>query len=381
MSFWLPMGFDTADGSTPLPAQPYGAGGGSRLVGTADPVGMLQVFGDDDGTNVQEPPGSPELERVEQATFRHTFRTTYNNALALIEGLGRGTFVSDRGGRIWRILSSNITKGRAGYAELSVVAESISFDSPPDDFQIIPVELGINIIKHPRYFYALYPTAADFSTVVGSGGDITTVANVKQAIIRAIQTYQDSPFFPSSNTVNGLVQNNIILGITSGSIDAQVSGTTKTIDYTADASCLLAAAAAQEIIQKLWNQLDSPYLAGWQITWSQYYFSPPYLNPGSYIENPFGIVPDYFLSPSQNGSDSIFDFFADDNPQDFSITGDVGGAVDISWLRKADEIEYQRTWFKITRTWVGSPIGHWDAQIFSSGPRPSIPADYLPLAF
>ena len=141
----------------------------------------------------------------------------------------------------------------------------------------------------------------------------------------------------------------------------------------------MAVAAAGEIIQKLWYQEDTPYVAGFQVTWSQYYFAPVYENPGGYVENPFGIVPDYFLSPSQDGSNTIFDLMAQINPQCYSDNGSSNGNVNISWLRKADEVEYQRTWFKVTRTWIGSPIGHWDAQIYSGGERPQLPANYLPL--
>lgn len=377
--FWLPSGFDRADGTTYIPSQPVGSGGGPIRIGTPTPVVNLAIFGGTGTEQVQEFPDSPEIERAEQCTFQHRFRTFWEVAKQYIYALGRGTFVHDTNGNIWRVLSSKIQSDRGGMAILSVTAESISFDSPPDDYQMIPVELGINIIKHPRYFYSLYPVLSDFSTSVGSGGDTATVAQVKQAIIRAIQTYQDSPWMPTANNINGLFQNKIIESLVSGTVPTQVSGVTKQVDTTANASCALALAAAQEIIQKLWNQIDNPYMAGFQITWSQYYFAPTFENPGSYIENPVGIVPDYFISPSQDGSNTIFDQIAEINPQCYSTTGASGGNVDISWLRKADEVEYQRTWFKVTRTWIGSPIGHWDAQIFSGGSRPSVPSDYLPL--
>ncbi len=393
MAFWLPFGFDRAsDPNNPnLPSQPLGSAAGLRAVGTPQPAGDLIVAGDNNGTNVQENPDSPEIERAEQATFQHKFKTTWANACALIVGLGRGTFLQDSGhyittsgtGTIWRVLSSKIQAMRGGYAELSVVAESISFDSPPDDYQMIPVELGIDIIKHPRYFYALYPSGSDFTDLVGVAGNQATRAQVKQAIIRAIQTYRDSPYFPQAGqvTLNGIVQNSIVNYFIQSLIPTILppSSNESQINVSGDAGCLLAIAAAAEIIQKLWNGLDSPYMPGFQVTLTQYFFAPVFENPGGYIESPVGIVPDYFLSPAQDGSNTIFDQMAAINPQCFSLDGTATGTVNISWLRKADEVVYERTWFKITSTWIGSPIGHWDAQIFQNGPRPSLPADYLPL--
>lgn len=384
MAFWLPMGFNRADGTTPLPANPQGSAGGTKVVGTPDPVGMRTKFGDSTNDKVEEEVDSPEIERAEQATFQHRLKTSWANCLALIPMLGRGTFVDDSFGNVWRILSSKIQSARGGdRGTLSIVAESISFDSPPDEYQLVPVELGINIIKHPRYFTVLYPSPADFSTTVGKGTQTSTVANVKQAIIRAIQTYQDSPFFPSANNVNGLIQNQVINAITASKIPVQSGSATNTIDTTAgagSAACLLAQAAAGEIIQKLWNQEDNPYIVGFEIKWKQYFFAPVFENPGGYIETPVGIVPDYFLSHSQFGPDTIFDQMALLNPQSYSTDGTSSGSVNISWLRKADEVFYERTWFAVTRTWVGSPVGHWDAQLYTQGPRPTTPGDYLTLA-
>ena len=48
------------------------------------------------------------------------------------------------------------------------------------------------------------------------------------------------------------------------------------------------------------------------------------------------------------------------NPQCYSLTGAYGGGNYVSWRREADEIDYERTWFKVQRSWVGSPVGFWD---------------------
>lgn len=397
----LPVGFDSADGVTPLPPQPSGSTGPYAQLGTPAPDGDVQVISNDNGNpTIENDPNFPIIERAEQATSQNKLKMSWSACLYYIALYGRGTFVTDSFLKVWRVLSSSIQRVRSGeqVGEFSLTLESISFDSPPDEYQDIPVELGINIINHPRYFWALFPTKDDYNTTVtiegGSGPTTTNVANIKQTLIRQIQTYQDAPYFPPTNSsvlnYEGLLQNQIVSAITNSTIQVTVDGTSYTYTNTAEASAEIGAAfyAAGEIIQKLWYQLDTPYLAGRQVTWTQYYFAPVYLNPGGYLEDPVGIVPDYFFSPTQNPYTTVYDQFAQRNPQAYSNDGTTSGAVNISWLRKADEVEYQRTWFRITRTWIGSPIGHWDAQLFSNLDRPNlsnynkyptVPQAYLPL--
>jgi len=142
---------------------------------------------------------------------------------------------------------------------------------------------------------------------------------------------------------------------------------------------------AKEIIGKLWRMEDSPMLNGWEITWTEYYFRPPSLNGGAYIENPINAVPplpDYFYSTAYppNSSQTIFDAMASQNAQSYSSNGLKSGATSISWLRDADSIEYQRTWFRVTRKWLGAPIGSWDSDLYgavlSNGERPSDASHY-----
>jgi hypothetical protein len=381
MAFVLSMGFDTADGVTMLPLQPSGSVGAGSVLGTPTPTGCLYIYGINDQTQlVQELSDSPEIERAEQCTFVHTFITTWANGLVLLPMLSRGVFVTDSFGNIWRILSAKLQKGKGKTGKLSIVAESISFDSPPDDYSIEPTQLGINIIKHPRYFWALNPSpdnpvdnANDFTAIanpvdVGKGLTGWTVAEVKGACIRAIQNYIDSPFQPSGNTVASGLQLQLISALSSGTIPIGPSGIFPNITNT---TALFAIAAAGEIIQKLWKNEDTPYLPGWTIKWTQYYFAPAFLNPGAYIEDPTLVVPDYFISPQQDGSNTIFDHLAAINPQAFSSTGYQGGSAALSSLRQSDSQDYQRTWFAISMTWVISAVGTWDTEIFSGGNRPS----------
>lgn len=398
MSFYLPVGPDKADGATELPLQPRGSGGPTMKIGTPTPADKIKTFGGDPPYHIQELPDSPEIERAEQATFMHRVKMKTTTAWNHLTQMGRGTFVEDSLHNVWRILSAKMTSGRGGWSELSYVAESISFDSPPDEYRINPVELGVNILKHPRYYWALSPTQFDNTTYATVGEVTVTARDIKETLIRAIQNYMESPFFPTESKMSGLLQEIILGRIKNGHIDmfVPVAGAdyTKKIDdpvkwngYFDDLPAgnydqaivsvpcdlskpndivAIAIAATREMISKLWRQEDTPYTVGFEIVWTQYYFAPVYENPGGYRESPFGIVPDYFLSPSQDGSNTIFDAMAQINPQCYSLNRQPGGAgqVNISWLRMADECEYQRTWFKVVRRWRGCPIGTWDHDLY-----------------
>ena len=399
----LPHFLDRADGSD------YGAG----PVGAPTPAKAITVQsylegGDPTAYQIQEDVDSPTLERAEQATITKSFHDlSWTEACTRITGLGRGGVLIDKFGNQIRILSSNIQSQRGDKATLKIIAEGLSFDTPPDEFSITPVELGINIIKHPRYYSALNP----------AGSGLTTIqSQILQCIIRTIQTYQDSPFFPSVANLNGLVQCNIFDTLKGGNLTYTIPNPNYEPTYTAtpllplgtpdppaptankdpnpinlmrayskgtsDPVVLLALAAAKEVIQKLWKIEDSPYMVGYEISWSVYYYRPYPLNPGGYVENPITkanpALPDYFYSPDNppHSRTTIFDELAFWNPQCYSDDGTISGFPAMSCLRKADTIEYQRTWFKVTRSWLCSAIGVWDTDINSGGPRPAVPSDY-----
>ena len=435
MGFALTWGFDRALGYA-VPLSPYGSGG-TGVVGTAPPAGSVLIT-DVNGNSItlQEDTDSPTIERGVQCTAKHSFTMSYSAAINLLDYLPMGTILEDSNGNIWRLLTANVQSEVGTQAKLITVSESVSFDTPPDEFQINSVDLGIDIIKHPRYFPNLYPTADEMGTLIGQ---------VKEAIIRAIQTYRDSPFFPATSQLtqflNGQVQN----GICSTLVNGQQVVTLPNINfnplfpvvyqYTTDPdtyiqdgnsinfvpaypdkatvpllqvndpsvyvsvdnitidndSIALAYAAAQEIITKLWRQEDSPYLSGIEIKWSQFFFLPPIFNMGSYLQDPTLIVPDYFLQPdrpltelpprggvlpSPPLGDNVFDQNAIINPQDFSDDGTILGITQISWLRKSDEVQWDRGLCKITYSWVGSAIGYFDTDIYGATVRPSTPEEY-----
>ncbi len=418
-----PTGLDRGDGVTPLPIQPLGSVG-SGTFGTKNPDGsVIQQVAGGGAQPPQERPDSPSIERSEQCTISHRLTMAWSDGLDYIKAIGRGVFQKDSNGLIYRVLSATLNSLSSDQSELIITSESISFDSPPDEFQCVPVDLGINILKNPRYSFALSPVAGDNGTYTTVGETNISFTNVKSALIRMIQTYTDSPFFPSADNVNGLIQSNVIQQLTKGSGDATfisvsvpIHGpaydtTKKMIDppvWDGTAANLpagnysyaiinvpvnlsdptdpiaIAIAAAKEIISKLWRQEDTPYITGYQILFSQYFFAPTFLNPGGYVEDPTTIVPDFFMSPSQDGTDSIFDKLAWYNPQDYATNGQrpssfndsMASMASISSLRKADEIEYQRTWFKVTSQWAIAPIGVWDKDLYNENDRPSSANDY-----
>ena len=266
--------------------------------------------------------------------------------------------------------------------------------------------------------------------------DTSSQAAFKQQLIRALQTYRENPAVPNDGVINleGKYQEEITMYLKAlktmvktenpnfnsawGADDPPIPGTTYAdnsnlpyplaatdgLDYNPQyyytgfnfsipandpgGKVLLAAAAALEIMQKIWRMEDTPYVVGWQITWSEYSFRPPSLNPGGYIENPSTAnppLPDYFSStsypPSSSTANSIFYKMAQYNPQCYSANGQYGGSTSISWLRKADEMEYQRTWFKVTRTWIGAPLGAWDGDLYGQKQRPTFATDYTQMKF
>lgn len=363
----LPSGFSRADGLSGRPGTPTPAGAvtidtaaGTKLAVTEAPV--------------EEHPDSPEIERAEQATITHKFSMSWDEAVTRMTFLGRGLVETDEFGNGTKLLSAKICHKPGGMAELQTVSEAITFDSPPDQFQIVPVELGINIIKHPRYFYAF----------LGSGiGSATEYKN--QMVIRMLQNYFEIPTQAYRDSLTALLYDSLASEGSVGDPIPQWDDDQSEFDGSFVAGTTMAKRAALEIIQKYWRGTENPYIVGYQISWSSFYFRPPYLNPGGYIEDPIfdatPQLPDYFWSPDfPPTSNTIFDFMAAINPQCYSDSGLPNGVPTLSWLRKSDEIDYERTWFKITRSWIGSPVGYWDTELYTSDRRPQTFSDYLELS-
>lgn len=430
----FPTGLDRGDGVTVLPKQPLGSGGAGGTFGTPTPPEARQTS----SQTPQEDPSSPDIERGEQGTIVHQFNLNWNDGLDYLPGLGRGTYLQDSAGNTSRVLTTRLKSVRGDQAQLTVTAESISFDTPPDEFSITPSDLGADIIKHPRYFWALNPTSTDSNNFETVGSTQVSLTKIKSDLIRMIQTYRDTPMFPSNDYVNGLIQSTIMAQLSNGTV-----GFTTTVDnphfdptkpavatqaydgFPADIPAgnsqllslfipydptnitdgmTIAIAATKEIISKLWRQEDVPYFPTFEVRFSQYFFAPPFLNPGGYIEDARDVVPEFFFTPYQGtlqtvlargdfGSSfsnldtvqpqgftnaSIFDNFPGINPQSFSSDRKSAGAafLNISSLRKADELEYQRTWFRKTSTWIIALNGHFDPDLYTESAGPQVSTDF-----
>ncbi len=406
---------------------------GTNGLGTPSLAGQIVVnttFGptnDVDELPTQEMDDSPIFEWAEQCTVTHRYKGSYDNCIGIGAIYQRGTLVTDDFNNYYRVLSATAQYGGGGGANslLTIVCESVSFDVPPDQFNIRPVKLGLDIMKHPRYYYNLMPTnqMPNYTGINDTNAQIVA----KQAIIRAIQAYRENPFIPTTNNINnmvGLLHDTVMTNFCSGTFTVTLSNpnfnsalpatpqdpigklysgspyppaatsgsptpnpATYCLSFNTSLSdpnnkVTLALAAAQELIGKLWRMEDSPLINGVEMEHTEFWFRPPPLNLGGYIEDPFGnnpqtgiktaspVVPDYFYStsnpPNQNFSDSIFAALSTFNPQCYATNGQFNGPVSISWLRDADVMEFDRTWFRVTRKWLGAPVGCWDMDIYAA---------------
>ena len=326
-----PNGLDRADGEDGRPGTPT----------PSDAVGYNTSDGGD--YFFEEAPDSPDIERAEQTTILHKFEVDKNTGVDLISGVGRGYLMIDSYGDETRVLSSRLTYARGDRWTFQVTAESKNFDTPPDEFEIETVELNPAAEKHPRY------------------SDLT----YQQRYLVRQQNISDAQ-----------------------DLAEQYQGALDTI-FASGAGSELQQSEAEELLLKLHKGESNFYLPGFKVTWSQYFWYPQALNPGGYIEDPIqqGGLPAQFwstLDPSEDPDpqDNIFSELANYNPNIYGTATNVDDdsgpdqvESNISWLRLCDTMHYQRTWYRITRSWIGAPIGHWDYEWYTIGEDGS-PAPY-----
>ncbi len=361
--------------------------GAAGFFGTPDPAGAVRVDTSDgvgpvsgaaNGTP-QEGAKSPVIESAEQVTISKHWHMSFAEAVTRQSGLGRGTIRVDSYGNVTRVLSSKLARREGDMADFEVVSEGLSFGTPWDRFEMVPVELAVNIMKHPRYLYAL-DGATDDERLLNQG------------VIREIQHYMANPSSEfRRSTVKRLYYSIGYPGtVTSGvanpanSFSVTPAGTTTPITVNPVTGTDMAKRAGLEIVMKHWRGEETPYIVGFMLVWTRYYFRPPHYNPGGYVENPLTqavpALPDYYYSTTYPPDDdtTIFDWIAEYNPQCYSGSGLPGGTPLISWLRKADVVSENnsRLWFECVRTWVGSPVGYWDPSLYAATRRPQVPADY-----
>lgn len=315
-----------------------GAPGGGNFAGTPSLASQIGVnaggvnSGRSSGGNptlslFEELPDSPELEFGEQSTITHRFKVDYITGTTLMSIYPRGYELTDSRGNKTRVLSTklNMVDKSGLVAIFTMVCESYSFGNPPDEFIIDTNEINPSIEKHPRYSNLTY-----LMRYYVRQANVTDDIDLQQVYDNCISN----------------IENN---GGTSDQEDA-----------------------AQELLFKRHKGIDSFYLAGFKISWSKYYWYPQVMNPGGYIEDPFkdGGLPAYCWSVDQTPSGTnIFSQVEQFNGTMFQIA-ETSAPWGLSWLRQADVQVLQRTWWRVTRTWVGGNLGTWDNEIYNQSLQP-----------
>jgi len=338
---FIPSVFDRADGGlttqwgTPTPAGSLGinwSDGQASLSGTgANPVSGPDIFG-----NIQvfeESSDSPIFDVGEQTTITHKFFVDYLTMQNIVITYKRGYEIYDNtsgplGPNLSRVLSNNaqpIPKTGGLIWTLAQTTECMSFPGPPDEMVYDIVELNPAAEKHPRYSALSYGQRSLVRTA-----EISDFADVTQ------QAKSNFGTFPSSSNQWANQQGQ-----------------------------------AYELYFKKQKGEDSFYLSGYKLQYSQYFWYPQDINPGGYIEDPFTVIPYQFWT--DDFGENIFSLNATWNPNLYpnpNATPPLDPPYGLSWLRQTDTQVLNRTWWKITYTWIGAPLGHWDNEWYNSALQP-----------
>jgi hypothetical protein len=307
------------------------ATGTSGFLGTPTPATQPAYFAPNPNFIFEEDATSPSIERGEQATIVHTFHCDPVVGTTLIQGLSRGVIQQDSYGDFTRILTARMDYERAGKVRITTTSEGLNFDSPPDEFGVEVAEFNPALFRHPSFLPLLSYNVQPGTALIPINPAYSTGPQIIASIIQAA----------NQSTVQS--QNSFLANLNPGN-----TGNTVVTNL------------AQLLLSKYQQGVDTFYLAGYKVSWSSYWFLPPLLSPGGYIEDPVysGFLPAYFWSDNGTPSgNNIFTYLAEF--VDSTLYGNG-----ISWLRLGDSIQYQRTWFKITRQWLAGPYGHWDTDIY-----------------
>jgi hypothetical protein len=310
------------------------------------------------GSFLEEDPASPRIDFSEQTTVQHVLWCDcgipgspgmYNGTLAMmIPLIQRGQIYTDSYGDVSRVLNSVVERAMPNICRITITCEGMNFGLPPDEFSVEPMEINPDLMKHPRYNYGQNGnTDTGYGLTAQQKGILRyalSLNNIQaQDAFNAIFGSPDS----SGNYVFPFVSSGFYPGgkVTWSMAQAQM---------------------AWEIIQKTWRGEDTWYLPALVITWSTYIFPLvgdllPGLNPGGYVEDPtngFDAAVPYWLwsidgTNDNSFSNQIFQKLSTYN-SDLYFNG-------VTWLRKADRLDFVRTWYKYTRTWIGAPTGPKDA--------------------
>ncbi len=319
MSVAIPFGLFRADGLDGRPGTP-----------TPDDALIVEPL----PTYFEEDVDSPIIELAEQGTVVHTFKCDWNvtakSILTTPSPYYRGNIFTDPDGNQYKILSVEVQHLRGDATSVKIITEGINFGLPPDEFHVDALEFNPALQKHPRY-------AGLNKGLVGLLTQDVTAGSTPAA--RALAVLQIPLVYPNTTPRNFSDLNT----------------------------------ASWELVTKLLRGEETFYLAGYRVSWSQYYSLPQPLDPGGRIEDPVdgGLPVQFYSDTGAPGGANIFNLLAADRSPAFYGNG-------LSWLRQADTLDYQRTWFRITRSWIGGPaggtgvngfyyLGQWDRDIYQPG--------------
>lgn len=386
----FPVGFDRATGQRGRGPQ----ASSNPLPGTPSEPHQINLTWANNDFYIEELSDSPTIESAEQMTCTHRFRIPANAVDYYAYFYHRGAIRNDSYGNLWRILSVQFQQERGGLngtATMTIVEEAMGIDVPPDEFEVTPVELGIHIIKHPRYLYAF----------LGKDGENELV---NQMVIRRLQDYFDNTNAAHRDSLIWLLKNSLGSENPGGAQPPSYVGNGESVGAGAWKpkglklqGTDMAKRAALEIIQKYWRNEETPSIVGWRVVWTRYSFTSQPLNPGGYIENPLEAkpepLPEYFWSMYPWGHQfygdkryTIFRNLAYYCPQSYEKPTDkppddpLKRVTSISFRRLPDQQSFKRTVFGITSSWEGSPYGFWDYHLYTDKPRPSKPEDFAEMA-
>ena len=365
-----PSGTDRADGTGQFPGTPTaGLNAIIRIAATPSPSGY-NPSGSQDVVGVsyfEEMPDSPEYDFGEQGTVRHTFECDADTFNDLIPVLQRGQVQFDSSGDVSRILNTTAQWQRGNRVRFSVTSEGLSWGRPPDEFTMEPMEINPDLMKHPRY---------NDGSAGATGNGLTDAQKGAIRFVNGSQTAYDA--------AQGFMQ--VLLG---GGVDPSVAagsgplfpGAVQNASPINQYQYTIQQRMAWEVISKYWRGEDTFYLPAIVLTYTTFYYpeegAPP-MNPGGYIEDPTlaspFAIPYYFWS--LDGTDTTGSNNSNNKLQSFAV-GNIGNMYSsgVTYLRKADQERFERTWFRRTQTWIGAPTGpvdangnnyiYWDPDLYS----------------
>ena len=343
----IPVFYERADGGqssplgTPTPSE-------NVLINYVGNVGNGQV------SVFEELSNSPHIEFGEQCTITHQWYVDYMTGILLQQQYQRGAYIEDNGMlginqnntpgqppdlqtgiNVCRVLSTDLVpldRTNTNVCLFTMVSEGTSFGVPPEEFQIETVELNPVAEKHPRYSALSY-----YQRNIIRNTDVSDYQDVQQ-------TWQ--------NQISSIPSNDVQMQNQQGQ--------------------------AYELLFKKQKGEDSFYMSGYKLTYSQYFWAPQTINPGGFIQDPTSVVPAYYLT-TPNGN-SIFYQSVNPNPNLFITVNGLNPQYQtsltqfpygLSWLRQTDTQVLNRTWWKLTYTWLGAYLGHWDNEWYNpSGLQP-----------